>query len=344
MNKFVRNLLTEWRKLNLPFADKTVIVAVSGGADSVGLAVALNDLRLRKKLNLQFVIAHFNHDLRGEESQEDSVFVSNLAKKLELEFIGGISNDKCQISKKGNLEQNARQARYEFLFETAENFAAFAILTAHTLNDQAETFLMNLIRGSGMSGLSAIKPVISDFRFQISNWEEKSQIPNPVSQIALIRPLLNWAKREDTENFCRENDIKFRLDAMNDDLNFKRVRVRKILLPLLEEFNPKIIETLAKTANLVQTESKTENRKTTTENNYLTLKELKKLSNSMLLEVLREWLKVNRGNLRQLELKHIESIERLIFSRKSGKIAELPNGETVIKEQGRLTLKRKNVE
>jgi tRNA(Ile)-lysidine synthase len=342
MNKFVRNLLTEWRKLNLPFADETVIVAVSGGADSVSLAIALNDLRLRKKLNLQFVIAHFNHNLRDAESEKDAGFVKELAKKLGFEFVGGISNDKFQISKKENLEQNAREARYKFLSETAENLDTFGILTAHTLNDQAETFLLNLIRGSGISGLSAMKSVITNFKLQIS--ETKSEIRNPKSKIALARPLLSWAKREDTEKFCRENKIDFRNDAMNEDLKFKRVRVRKILLPLLKEFNPKIIETLAKTANLIQTEPKNKDQKPETKNQYLTLKELKNLSHSTLYEVLREWLEVNRGNLRQLELKHIEAIERLIFSRKSGKIVELPNGETVVKEQGKLTLKRENIE
>jgi tRNA(Ile)-lysidine synthase len=344
MNKFVRNLLTEWRKLKLPFADEKIIVAVSGGADSVSLAIALNDLRLRKKLNLRFIIAHFNHDLRGKESKQDAEFVQDLAEKLEIEFIGGISNDKFQISKKENLEQNAREARYKFLSETAENLDAFGILTAHTLNDQAETFLMNLIRGSGISGLSAMKPIITNYKLQITNETEKSQIPNPQSEITLVRPLLNWAKREDTENFCRENKIDFRNDAMNEDLKFKRVRIRKILLPLLKEFNPKIIETLAKTANLIQTEPKNKDQKPETKNQHLTLKELKNLSHSTLYEVLREWLEVNRGNLRQLELKHIEAIERLIFSRKSGKIVELPNGETVVKEQGKLTLKRENVE
>lgn len=346
MNKFVRNLLTEWRKLNLPFDDETVVVAVSGGADSVSLAIALNDLRLRKKLNLRIVIAHFNHDWRGAESEKDAEFVKDLAEKLELEFVGGISSDKFQISKKGNLEQNARLARYKFLIEAAENLNAFAIVTAHTLNDQAETFLLNLIRGSGISGLSAMKPVITNYKLQIT--DNKSQIPNPESQIALVRPLLNRAKREDTENFCSEHKIEFRNDAMNEDLKFKRVRIRKVLLPLLKEFNPKIVETLAKTASLIQTENEisdqTKHQKPNTKNKRLNLEELKVLPKSALYEVIREWLKEMRGNLRQLELKHIEAIEHLIFSRKSGKIVELPNGETVVKEQGKLTLKLKVVE
>src|SRR5215218_8891270 len=142
MHKFVRNLLTEWRKLDLPFEGETFIVAVSGGADSVSLAIALDDLRTRKKLNSRFVIAHFNHDLRGAESERDAEFVKNLADKFDFE----LAYKKGKVLKAGNLEQNARIARYEFLMETALNTDACGILTAHTINDQAETFLLNLIR------------------------------------------------------------------------------------------------------------------------------------------------------------------------------------------------------
>ena len=348
MNKFVRNLLTEWRKLALPFDDKTFVIAVSGGADSVGLAAALKDLFDRKKLKLRFVIAHFNHDLRGAESEKDAKFVEDLAKKLDLEFIGEIAGEKFRISKKGNLEQNARLARYGFLLETAEKFNADGILTAHTINDQAETFLLNLLRGSGIDGLSAMKAVIANYELQITNSQEKSKIQNPKSKISLVRPLLNWAKREDTEDFCRELQIGFRKDAMNEDLNFKRVRVRKILLPVLKEFNPKIIETLAKTANLLEAEieilKKTKLQKPKTKDQNLNLKDLKTLAKSTLYQVLREWLAQNRGNLRGLELNHIEAIEQLIFTRKSGRIVELPNGETIVKKDGKLSLHKRKVE
>ena len=217
MDNFTRQLLTEWRKLELPFADKTVIIAISGGADSVSLALALHDLKMRKKLDLRFVLAHFNHHLRGDESKRDEEFVKNLAEKFGFELVIGNG----EISKNENLEQSARNARYDFLNETAENLKAFAVLTAHTLNDQAETFLINLIRGSGLEGLGAIK---------IKRNLKKT------SEILLIRPLLSWAKRIDTENFCRLNEIEYRYDSMNEDLAFKRVRIRKVLLPLLAGF------------------------------------------------------------------------------------------------------------
>ncbi|MEP6902526.1 MAG: tRNA lysidine(34) synthetase TilS [Actinomycetota bacterium] len=341
MHKFVRNFLTEWRKLGLPFENASFIAAISGGADSLSLLLVLNELRERKKLQNRFVAAHFNHNLRGEASRKDAEFVRALSEKLDFEFVGEISDDQYQISKKGNLEQNARVARYEFLTETAQSYKAFGILTAHTINDQAETFLLNLIRGSGISGLSGMKVLNSKFQVSSSKFKEKSQI-------SLIRPLLSWARRDDTENFCRENEIEFRNDAMNEDLGLKRVRVRKILLPMLEDFNPKIIETLAKTANLLQTESdilmELKDQKPNTKDPYLFLKDLKTLSKSAVYQVLRNWLKTNRDNLRQLELKHIEAIASLIVSRKSGKMVELPNDEIIVKKEGKIFFQKRKVE
>ena len=89
MDNFTRQLLTEWRKLELPFDGKTIIVAISGGADSVSLALALHDLKVRNKLDLRFILAHFNHHLRGEESKRDEEFVKNLAEKFGFELVLG---------------------------------------------------------------------------------------------------------------------------------------------------------------------------------------------------------------------------------------------------------------
>ena len=360
MNQFAKNLLTEWRKLKLPFADETFVVAVSGGADSVSLLLALHELRNLKKLNLRFVIAHFNHDLRAEESDADENFVKNLTTEFDLE----LSLKKEKILHKGNLEQNARDERYKFLFETAENLHAYGILTAHTLNDQAETFLHNLLRGSGLQGLGGMKSItIRDLNPAIEDAEE-AKIQNPTSKIQLIRPLLNWATREDTENFCRLNKIEFRYDSMNEDLKFNRVRIRKVLLPLLQDFNPKIIETLAQTASLMREENeflefatqkiindkndfaeieqkKNEFQKTNEPfGETLQLKDIKTLFPSMRKRIVRDWLKNQRGNLRNLDAKHFEAIEKVIFSSKSGKLVELPNGETLTKNRGNLTFMR----
>jgi tRNA(Ile)-lysidine synthase len=355
MDNFIRNFLTEWRRLDLPFEDATFVAAVSGGADSVSLLLALYELRKLKKLNLRFVIAHYNHDLRGDESEKDEQFVKNLASEFGFELALG----RGKISQEGNLEQNARLARYEFLRQTAENLHANGILTAHTLNDSAETFLMNLIRGSGIEGLGGMK-VIRLLEEEKRRKGEKENVDSGTdfssshhliissSKILLIRPLLTWAKREDTENFCHLNKIEYRHDSMNENLAFRRVRIRKVLLPLLEDFNPKIVETLAKTAFLLQQDfaelREIAERKFESYGNELQLKDIKNLSSSARQHILREWLKNNRGNLRSLDTKHFEAIENLIFSQKSGKTIELPDRETVVKEDGKLFFRKLKVE
>ncbi len=357
MHNFTRNLITEWRKLKLPPFGETFVVAVSGGADSVALLLALDELRERRKLENRFVIAHFNHDLRGAESDQDAEFVRDLTTKLNFEFVCKTCHPKSAIQNQtGNLEQNARNARYEFLAETAANLHAEYVLTAHTLNDQAETFLMNLIRGSGLEGLGGMKTRRSfESRVESRESENKSQISNSKSQISLVRPLLNWARREDTENFCLLNEVEFRNDAMNDDLKYRRVRIRKILLPMLKDFNPKIIEILAQTSNLLRENAeqlavnnyrKTGNRKPETGNQkqILLLKDLRDVFPSVLRTILCEWLEDNRGNRRGLTLKHIEAIEKLIFSRKSGKVVELPKSESVLKNGGKLHFQSAKVE
>ena len=357
MDDFPRKFITEWRKLELPFESRTFVAAVSGGADSVALLLVLSELRERKKLRNRFVVAHYNHNLRGGESAKDAEFVQSLCVKFDFEFAFGDG----EVSRKGNLEQNARIARYEFLGKTAENLDAFGVLTAHTINDQAETFLLNLMRGSGLRGLTAMTAnsrfKIQDSGFKTGNLESEienleSETLNLESEIVLIRPLLGWATRKDTENYCHRREIEPRHDSMNDDLAFSRVRVRKILLPLMKEFNPKIIETLARTAELLRLEiggkdSETRRRrdeKGLFQSSEIALGQLRSLSQSELYESLRDWLELVRGNLRGLELKHIAAIESLISSRKSGKIVELPGGASVVKENGKLAFKNFKVE
>ncbi len=371
MNDFVRNLLTEWRRLNLPLADETFVVALSGGADSVALALALDDLKRRKKLNLRFVVAHFNHNLRGAESDADEKFVKDLAVKYDFELALGRGDI---AAKKGNLEQSARAARYDFLTGVAENVGARGVLTAHTVNDQAETFLLNLIRGSGIEGLSGMKPVRSlkskvqspkseeKSKVQSPKSEEKSKVQSPESEesssdfglwtldfgLLLVRPLLNWAKRSDTENYCHAEKIEYRYDSMNEDLAFRRVRIRRVLLPLLQDFNPKIVERLAATAALLRDEHEELERLANQQfgeasKEELKIEDLKNLTTAMRRRILRGWLAARRGDLRRLDLKHLEAVERLIFSPKSGRYAELPGGETVVKSGGMLVLKKERL-
>lgn len=336
MHSFVRNLITEWRRLELPFENATAVVAVSGGADSVSLLLGLNELRKESKLDIKLVAAHLNHQLRGVESDVDEQFVKHLTTELGI----GLDLHREKIETNGNLEQNARNARYKFLAQTAENLNAFAVLTGHTMNDQAETVLLNLIRGSGPEGLSGIR-VVRELKSEKVRSREDDFLPFSSSPLLLIRPLLGWAKRGNTEAFCHDLGIEYRYDTMNDDTAFKRVQIRKILLPLLEDMNPNIIETLASTAALMQNMPEKETQLPVLDE--LSITELKTLPNVDLYKTLRAWLSQHRGNTRGLQLKHIKAIERLVFSEKSGKTAELPGGK-VVKSGGRLVYKENKVE
>ncbi len=343
MHSFVRNLITEWRRLELPVENATVVVAVSGGADSVSLLLALNELRKSAKLNIKIVAAHLNHQLRGVESDVDEQFVKHLTTELGV----GLDLHRKKISSEGNLEQNARNARYKFLAESARNLKAFAVLTGHTMNDQAETFLLNLIRGSGPDGLGGMR-VMRELEEENRERNENESVSSPLlpfssHPLLLIRPLLTWAKRIDTEAFCHELGIEYRYDTMNEDTAFKRVQIRKILLPLLEDMNPRIVETLANTASLMQNVATPDE---TSDNavirNELSLSLLKTLSKQELYSTLRGWLRQLRGNTRALQLKHIQAIERLVFSEKSGKTSELPGGR-VVKSGGKLIYEENKV-
>ena len=311
MHKFVRSLLTEWRRLGLPMEGERVVVAVSGGADSVSLLLAMAELRDRKKVQNELTAAHFNHGLRGEASDADAEFVKTLAEDLGVRCIVG----RGKIASKGNLEQNARRARYQFLQKTAVESRATAVVTAHTINDQAETFLFNLVRGSGPDGLAAMPPVreLGD-------------------GIILARPLLRWARRAETETFCSDMEVEPRSDAMNEDPAFTRVRLRKEVIPLLAELNPKVVEAIAQAAALLAPVS---DPVIATHVDELPIAMLASRDDAAVRAIIRAWIRTRRGNLRGLTLKHIEGGGRLVKSRKSGRVAELPGGR-VIKRGGRL--------
>ena len=341
MHNFPRNLITEWRRLDLPFSGQTIVVAVSGGADSVGLLLGVDELRKRKKLDLRIVAAHFDHRLR-HDSRSDLEFVRELAETHKFELAHG----EWHHPPGGNLEQSARDARYSFLLQTAENLGAAYVLTAHTMNDQAETVLMNLIRGSGPEGLGGMHPT-RELKLELEAPPENEEpfLPFPTPSVKLVRPLIRWAKRRDTEGLCRENGVAFTRDPMNEDLNFRRVWIRKVLIPMLQEANPKMIDTLCRTAELLRSPGTPPPQPINNDHptGSLDLKHLRTLSKSDLYPVLRDWIRLRRGSLRGIGLKHVDAIAELIHSTKSGRIAELPGG-AIVKHDGRLQWQPKTAE
>ena len=211
-----------------------VAVAVSGGADSVALLRVL--LELRQELGVVLSVTHFHHGIRGAEADADHEFVSRLASQHGLEFHAGFGDAPSHAREGGlSLETAARELRHRWFANLVAEGKADKIATAHTLDDQAETVLMRVIRGAGGRGLAAISP--------------------RHSEKALIRPFLETSRAE-IELYLRTLNQSWRDDSSNRDLVHTRNRIRHELLPLLEQrFNPAIRQTLADLAEVARVEA-----------------------------------------------------------------------------------------
>jgi len=306
---------------------KALVVAVSGGADSVSLLDALARLDERGKLPAKIFIAHLNHQLRGEESDGDEAFVRSLAEYYGVEcFAERAAVAETAKAEKRNLEATARRMRYDFLARVAQICGARMVLTAHTQDDQAETVLMRLLRGSGAEGLRGIHPI------------------RPLNEsVKLIRPMLAVARAEVLEH-CAHYDLKFRSDSSNDSLEFTRNRVRQELLPLLRSFNPRSEEALARLTELLDDDQDYLHQialgvlAEIRQGANLVAKPLREQPPAIRRRVLRLWLRQERGGLERIEAVHLKAIERLILRGHGGRLIELPGGWRVRLMSGNLCL------
>ena len=199
-----------------------VIVAVSGGPDSISLLHVL--YKLREKLDISLYVAHINHGLRGTESDKDEEYVKKFCEILNIEFESK-KVDINEISRLRNIssESAGREVRYEFFKELMKKFSAQKVAIAHNANDQAETILMRIMRGTGMDGLIGIRPVRDNI---------------------FVRPLINTT-REEIEEYCSKNNLNPRIDKTNLEAIYSRNKVRLQLIPYIQEnFNKDIIQVL----------------------------------------------------------------------------------------------------
>ena len=207
-----------------------IVVAVSGGPDSLALLLLL--AQLKQVLALTLHVAHLDHGLRGKEARSDALFVEETASDLGLPATLGEEDVKSYRAGRGlSLEEAAREVRYSFLSRVAAEQGAVSVALGHTADDQAETALMHIIRGSGLTGLAGMSP--------LSYWPSSRH----KERIALLRPLLD-ASREETETYCRWNGVTPREDLTNRSLQFTRNRMRLELLPFLKNYNPRIRDAL----------------------------------------------------------------------------------------------------
>ncbi|MDD5156174.1 MAG: tRNA lysidine(34) synthetase TilS [Candidatus Omnitrophica bacterium] len=314
------------RHYNLICRNDRIVVGVSGGPDSVALLYILNSLKNKLKISLH--VAHLDHMLR-KDSCRDRVFVENLAKKIKLP-ITCASIDIKKTAKRGSVEEIARNARLNFLSMVAKDTKAQKIALGHNLDDQAETILMRLIRGSGLYGLSGILPKRRICGYQV------------------IRPLIE-IKRKEIEAFLRKKKIKPRIDISNARDIYFRNKIRNNLMPLLEkEYNRNIKEVLGNAAGSIACDYDFLNKiaadKIGASGNNLKLDRFLRFHPSIQHLVLRHHIARLKGDTRSIDFRHIKEIEDLVFNRPPYSIVDLPKNVSVVKKKKHISfyLRAKN--
>jgi tRNA(Ile)-lysidine synthase len=370
MHDLARRLLKTIRKQELLRPGDRVAAAVSGGADSVALLLLLEELQA--ELGIVLSVAHVNHQLRGAESDDDERFVANLAARLQLNLDVVTAPIETRASKaageqaKSGIEAAARNLRYGFFRELAENRRVTKIATAHTLDDQAETVLLRIFRGTGIRGLAGIHPKMS-----LANWSPKRSSPkasNPKTGgtgalapagtksagkfsaevgVEVIRPLLIF-RRSDLRDYLRTSNETWREDSSNADPKFLRNRIRQRLLPLIaEEFGDAALLHMAELAEIARaeegywsaSESKARRKDVATPAHALDVNNLRSQPLAVQRRRLRSWLEANAPEVR-ISFALIQEILELANG-PAGKKLEVPSGagsRNVRRRRNELTL------
>ena len=304
---------------------ETIVVGVSGGADSVCLLCLLQ--KYRKEFGIKLHVAHLNHGLRDVESEGDAGYVAELANSFSLP----ITIDRQDVAahrtkRKCSLEEAARELRYAFFAQVAKKTGARRIAIGHTRNDQVETVLMHILRGTGTSGLRGLDPC--------------SPIPPrgsgllPSNQTMVIRPLLDIT-REETLNYCQERGLGPRIDSSNLSPSFLRNRLRLELLPVLRKYNPNVDEALLRLAEIARDDSifieeqalKLWDEVARQENGvvYLDREKFGLLPIALQRQLIRLAIARVLGDIRDVEANHFEAV-RSLLSKPVGKKSSLPRG------------------
>jgi tRNA(Ile)-lysidine synthase len=309
-------------------AGDRVGVGVSGGADSTALLLLL--LELREKLGIVLSVVHFNHKLRGKSSDADEKFVAKLAAEHGLAFHNGHTDVAASAKReKANLEDAARRARYAFFAQIVEEGHVTHVAVAHTADDQAETVLAHILRGTGLAGLGAIHPVAGN----------------------IVRPLLD-VRRTQLRAYLKSRKQAWREDVTNRDMTKMRARIRRKLLPLLEkQFQPAVVEHLATLAELARedeaflnaitqerlaalAEKHTGSVRIKTGDLLQPHKELTPaLSKALSTRLVRQIVGKVKPGKGQLTAQHVDAILNLASRGESGKALQLPGGIEVRRER-----------
>jgi tRNA(Ile)-lysidine synthase len=271
-----------------------IVIGVSSGPDSTCLLDIF--YKLQKKYGLEIIVAHVNYGLRGKDSEKDEALVKKLAKKYSLPLeIHLVLSSEFRVQ---SSEDHLREIRYSFFEKVTEKYKADAIALGHNLNDQAETVLMRILRGTGLKGLGAIK-------FRNRN---------------IIRPLLN-IPRKDILAYLRKNKMPYRIDKSNLVTDFTRNKIRNQLLPELEKiFNPNIQNVLYKFSRSAADDYdfiSRFSREWLAGNKTLCVSKIRRLHPAIRREVIRQEIEKGIPDLREIESAHIEEVLKIIRSKKN---------------------------
>ncbi|HIU63803.1 MAG TPA: tRNA lysidine(34) synthetase TilS [Candidatus Avacidaminococcus intestinavium] len=294
----------------LPEGSK-IVVACSGGADSMALTMLLTSAQAVKKW--QLYVCHIQHHIRETEAERDAVYVEEFCRQRQLIFKRIDCDVPCWAAeKKLSLEEAARELRYQALHEYATLVGAGIIVTAHHKDDQVETVLLNLLRGAGTRGLRGML----------------------AKNGLIVRPLLKVNKR-DLEIYCQEQGVKWLVDSTNTDTSYRRNRIRYELLPMLMTYNSKITEKLLSVSELAEQDEAAlacyaniylqKHLKIKQTGSQLNVEKLLQIPKAVSTRVLREaFYKSLTTEKQQLERKHIEALWRLVQNKRSGVKVNLP--------------------
>ena len=290
-----------------------IVAGVSGGSDSMALLFALCDLR-ELYPDIDVIVSHVNHGLRGAESDEDAEYVREAAGRLNFSFECVRVDTEGFRKKRGlSLEDAARELRYDFFNDILAKRSAQRIATAHTLNDQAETVIMRLIRGSGSQGLAGIRPSVGN----------------------IIRPLINVTKLEARE-YLQSKGVSWREDSTNSSNEFLRNRIRNELIPLLESYNPAIEQVLSRVAavcaaeaDFISAEAERKFKELARVVDEGVLGDTEKLLReppAIRFSVMRKSILAVKGDLNSVSAKHLFSMDEVVRSGESSAEVNLPGG------------------
>jgi tRNA(Ile)-lysidine synthase len=319
------------RKQALLAPKEKVVVGVSGGPDSLCLLHVLANLRTELELNL--VIAHLNHQLRGSDAQADETFVNEVAARWQLPFRVEARNVAALAHKrKQSIEEAARQVRYAFLWRVATEVGAEKIAVGHNADDQVETVLMHFLRGTGLVGLRGMLPGLDIAGLRL----HPDDIPAPGLAPQLIRPLLEISRTE-IGAYCREHGLSPRQDYSNQDTTFFRNRLRHELIPYLETYNPNIRQVIQHMAQVVVAETEiladhleetwhTVIKDETLERIEFDLPTWLKLPLALKRSTLRQAVHRLRRSLRDINFEHIETAITIVGEGGTGTKATLSQG------------------